>query len=133
MSVSGRFRLRSLHTGVVGAAEWAVNVADFYGVPVTVTSGKRSWADQLKLRRKHERCVAEGKFRKTADCLWPANVPGHSAHNYGLAWDSVVGDGKDDRLNAWWAAVRTHAGFFVPGNDAIHAEVPEWRQFVTGL
>ena len=98
------------------AARWALDVARYYGVPVTVTSVKRSRRKQAELRRAWE----EGRSP------WPANRPGESAHEFGMAWDSTV----PDRYMAWWVHVRQLAGFRVPAGDVIHAEVPDWRRYV---
>ena len=123
---SGRIKLTPLHPEVKAAAEWSLAWSDFYGVPVTVTSGFRSWAEQTRLRRNFEQCVATGRFPSAPDCLFPANVPGDSSHNFGLSWDSVT----EPRYQAWWNHVRELAGFEVLANDVVHAQVPSWRQFV---
>lgn len=122
-----RLTLAGLHPQVRAAAEWALGVADYYKVPVEVTSGYRSWAEQTRLRRNYEQCVATGRFPSGPDCLYPANRPGDSAHNWGLAFDSTVADW----LQPWWTAVREAAGFRVLSNDVIHAEVPGWRSVVS--
>ena len=118
--------LRGLHPEVREAAEATLEWARHYKIPVQVTSTFRSWEQQTKLRKNYERCLAEGRFPSPPDCKWPANRPGDSAHNYGLAWDSWVPD------EWWWAWnwLRRYAGFHVPANDQIHAEVPQWRQYV---
>ena len=108
--------LSGLHPDVAAAAEWALGWAEYYRVPVTVTSGYRSLSEQARLRREWE----AGRSR------WPANRPGDSAHNYGLAWDSSV----PSWAQSWWTYVRELAGFRVPPGDEIHAEVPSWRDYV---
>jgi len=122
----GRLKLSGLHPEVKAAAEWALGWADFYGVPVTVTSGLRSWQEQAVLRRNFENCLARGEFGKTDRCRFPANKPGDSSHNWGLSWDSET----DPRFQDWWTMVRRLAGFEVLPNDVIHAQVPQWRDFV---
>ncbi|GMR14267.1 MAG: hypothetical protein BMS9Abin29_2512 [Gemmatimonadota bacterium] len=124
--MSGRLKLAGLHPDVKRNAEWALAWADYYSVPVTVTSGFRSWAEQSRLRRNFEQCVATGRFGKAADCMFPANKPGDSSHNYGLSFDSTV----PPWALAWWTSVRELAGFRVPPGDIVHAEVPSWRQYV---
>lgn len=113
---AGRLKLSGLHPEVRRAAEWALGWADYYNVPVTVTSGFRSWAEQKRLRERYE----SGRSR------WPANRPGDSAHNYGLAFDSVT----EPWAQEWWTQVRELAGFRVLANDTPHAEVPNWRSYV---
>lgn len=122
---SGRLKLTGLDRDVRDAAKWAVKWADYYGVPVRITSGSRSWANQKKLRKNYEDCLNRGEFGKTARCRWPANRPGDSAHNYGWAWDSTT----SPEYQSWWNHVRRMAGFEVPENDVIHAQVPDWRRY----
>lgn len=109
--------LRGLQTWLRPAAQWALDWAAFYNVPVRVTSTFRSWAEQAELRRRFEAGQAD----------FPANRAGDSAHQWGLAWDSVV----PPQYQAWWTHVRQLAGFQVLSNDVIHAQVPNWRDLVT--
>lgn len=113
---SGTVKLAGLEPSVRAAARWALDWADFYDVPVTVTSGFRSLSEQKRLRDAWER--GESRF--------PANRPGDSSHNFGLAFDSVT----EPWAQEWWNHVRTLAGFEVLPNDLIHAQAPNWRQFV---
>lgn len=124
--MAGRTKLLALDPSIKPAAEWALGWADFYGVPVTIISGRRTMDEQRSLRRNFEQCVATGRFPSPPDCKFPANRPGDSAHNFGLAWDSVV----PDRYMPWWMHVRRLAGFEVRDSDAPHAEYPNWRGFV---
>jgi len=116
--IEGRGRLRGLDPNVREAAEWTLMVADYYGIPVTVTSGYRSWRKQQELYTRY----------RSGQSRFPANPPGSSSHEYGLSFDSVVAD----EWIPWWTRVREYAGFRVPPNDWIHAEVPNWRQYVGG-
>lgn len=125
--ISGRSRLNGLNPAVRAAADWALSVADYYGVDVEVTSGYRSYQDQVKLYKNYVECLRTGQMYQRGDCMYPANKPGDSAHQYGLAWDSVVAG----QYQAWWNAVREYAGFQVLDNDVIHAQVPDWRQYIT--
>ena len=109
-------KLAGLHPEVRARAEWALGWADYYGVPVTVTSGYRSFQRQAELRRDWEMGRSQ----------WPANRPGDSSHNFGLAWDSVT----EPWAQEWWNEVRRYAGFEVLPNDEIHAQVPRWRDYV---
>lgn len=120
-------QLSGLHPQVRAAAEWCLRVAEYYGVKVTVTSAYRSTAHQKQLYDQYRNCVNKGIFGTPAcPTRWPANPPGQSAHEYRLAWDSVV----QPQYQSWWNRVREMAGFRIPPNDAIHAEVPNWRQYV---
>lgn len=125
--------LRGLQEQVRVRAELAMSWAVYYGLTPVVTSAYRSWAEQTQLRQQYEHCLASGETISPANpnsaCRFPANQPGDSAHNYGLAWDSWV-----PAEQQWaWNYLREYAGFFVPPNDLIHAEVPNWRNFATNL
>lgn len=108
--------LRGLHSEVRPYAEYAHRIAEYYGLNPVVTSTFRSWEDQARLRRRWE--AGKSKF--------PANRPGDSAHNWGLAWDSWVPEPQRDL----WTRIREYVGFVVPSNDWIHAAVPNWRAWV---
>lgn len=125
MAVSGIHRLSGLHPEVDDAARWALTWAETYGVPVTVTSGYRSIEDQARLYRRFRACVEAGRF-PSRECPYPANPPGGSSHNFGLAFDSTT----EPRFQEWWNYVRRLAGFEVLPNDIIHAQVPNWRSHV---
>lgn len=109
-----------------------MQLAQQYKLSPTVTSVTRSLELQAKLRANWERCVAEGyypsdkSFGPGLSCKWPANRPGDSGHNYGLAWDSWV----PPEQMPLWTAIRRHIGWEVPEHDQIHAELPNWRQYV---
>jgi len=107
------FALKGLETQVREQAECAFKIAHTYGLVPVVTSVVRGWAEQLVLRKKWER--GESQF--------PANNPGDSAHQYGLAFDSWV---PDDQM-ACWVRIRESVGLSVPAGDLIHAERPQWR------
>jgi len=122
--------LRGLHPVLRPYAEALVAYANEQGMNVRITSVFRSMAQQQALRNNFELCVARGRFPSRdsygvgMSCAWPANRPGDSGHNYGVAWDSVA-EKMDD-----WTARRREAGGHVPPNDAIHAELPDWRQYL---
>lgn len=119
-------RLTGLHPEVRERADWALAVAEYFNVPVTVTSGFRSTEAQARLYRNYQRCLQRGDFGRTPECQFPAAPPGTSAHEYGLAWDSVT----EPEFQDWWTYVREYAGFRVLRNDIIHAEVPGWRDLI---
>lgn len=126
----GAARLAGLHPQVRAAAETALSWATYYGLDVTVTSGLRTLQEQQRLRARYESCLARRERvypgNPNPDCRYPANRPGDSAHNHGLAFDSSV-----PAAQLWaWTYLREYAGFYVPGNDPVHAEVPGWRQYI---
>lgn len=101
------------------------------GLNITITSVRRTWAFQEQLRNHWLQCVASGHAYDpdpALKCLYPANAPGDSAHNYGLAWDSVVDDDQWDL----WNRVRAWHGWGLDAQDKVHAELPQWRSYVTG-
>jgi len=108
-------QLRGLDSRVRPTAEYAFQIANYFGIVPTVTSTYRSWEEQTKLRARYER----GESR------WPANRPGDSAHNFGWAFDSVVAAAEQPL----WDEIRRYVGFEVLPNDIIHAQVPEWRRY----
>jgi hypothetical protein len=118
--------LRGLHPILRASAEEAVRWAQAHGVPPRVTSVNRTWRQQQVLYNKHLECKRQGRYPWAPGCQYPANPPGWSAHEYRLAWDSVV---PSDHM-AWWADVRRAVGFHVPPHDRIHAEHPQAPQYV---
>lgn len=108
--------LRGLDRGVRPYAEYALALGRYFGLDPRVTSTRRSWAQQERLYSDYK----AGKSR------YPAAIPGLSAHQYGLAFDSVVPPDQQ----AAWDAVRTYVGWQVPSNDRIHAQVPNWKSYV---
>lgn len=125
--------LSSLHPEVRSRVDWLLEVARLNHIPVTITSTARSQSTQKALRANWEACVARGLYPSSTSlapgmsCKYPANRPGDSAHEYGVAWDSSV---PATWLPAW-TALRELAGFRVAdeNGDPIHAEVPNWRAF----
>jgi hypothetical protein len=123
--------LSGLNPGLLEPAQAALQLARDYGLRPEVTSVYRTLPEQMVLRRRYESCVARGEFTKptaqrSAACRYPANQPGDSAHNWGLAWDSWV----PAEQMPLWTAIREYLGWRVPGNDLVHAELPEWRAYV---
>lgn len=117
--------LRGMHDELRPYAEYAHALAEHYGVTARVTSVYRTWANQERLRQRYEAAVAAGRF-PSPEQPYPANRPGDSAHQYGLAWDSTVAP----EHRQWWKDVRRWIGFEVFDHDAPHAELPGWRAVV---
>jgi hypothetical protein len=118
-------QLRGLWEPVRPYAEFAMEIAAFNDIRVTITSVRRTWAEQTALRARYESCVARGTFGEPGECAYPANRPGDSAHQFGLAFDSWVPEEE------WplWNAIRAYAGFALDASDRVHAEVPHWRNY----
>ncbi len=93
------------------------------GRPLTLTSGKRSSQKQADLY---------DAWREGRSAL-PANRPGTSAHEFGLALDYSVGTPYPQNKRLWemyWQIARS-VGFHALGpSDAVHIEVPNWRSLV---
>jgi len=114
--VRERHQLAALYFRILtGATIDARNRLSGGSEPV-VTSTGRTWEEQEKL------------YAAKDSNPYPVNRPGDSAHNVvpSLAVDSDV----PDHLHPLWKAVREYVGFRVPANDAVHGEVPNWRQIV---
>ena len=118
--------LRGLHPFLRQGAEDAMAWAHAYGVAPVITSVRRTWNEQSALYDAHLKCKREGRYPHGAGCHYPANPPGWSGHQYGLAFDSTVPGHAD----SWWRDVRQAFGFRVPTHDRIHAEHPETERYV---
>lgn len=108
-------RWSGLEQALVPYADGAMEMARAYGIEPQVTSVRRNWAQQ-------ERLYAD--FRAGVS-RFPANPPGFSAHQYGVAFDSVV----PDHQLALWNAIRAHFGWKLYANDPVHAEYPNWQRY----
>ena len=69
--------LRTLHPQLVPWARWIYAVGKYYDPLLVVTSARRSSAKQAELRSRWERGLSK----------IPANRPGTSLHEHGLAFD----------------------------------------------
>jgi len=85
--------LRTLHPGLIPWARWIYAAGKQHSGKLVVTSARRSRAKQAKLRSKYERGISK----------IPANRPGTSLHEVGLAFDMAqIGiDPFDDNLLPW--------------------------------
>ena len=124
------FPLRNLHPDLIPYADYSLSWAAYLGLHPRVTSVLRDSITQAELRFQYEQCLSAGQrvYPGNADpqCRYPANRPGDSAHEFGLAWDSVVPPGEMET----WTAIRRAVGWRVPEGDLIHAELPDWRNYV---
>lgn len=122
--------LDDLAPGVREQAYATLRYAREHGIDVVVTSTRRTRAEQATLRERYEVSVRDGTFGQPGTVEYPANRPGDSAHEYGLAFDSVPvrPDYAED-----WIKVRKAFGWRVPYNDPVHAELPRWREAVAHL
>jgi D-alanyl-D-alanine carboxypeptidase len=125
------FATRGLADWLQPYADWCLQEARAEGLTITVTSVNRDFQTQARLRRQYEACLARGERvwpgNPDPRCRYPANRPGDSAHEQGLAFDSSAPPAQMDR----WIEIRRAAGWIVPAADPIHAEVPNWRAWTT--
>lgn len=122
--------LSELLPGARERAEYAVALAEANGIHVTVTSVRRDRVEQARLRERYEQSLASGTFGQPGGVQYPANRPGDSPHEHGLAFDSVTAVPEDRNR---WVRIRKFVGWRVPQNDPVHAEVPRWRELVARL
>lgn len=105
--------LRTLDGRLYPYAKYLYEIGKHYDAKLVVTSAFRSMAKQAELRRRWER----GESRI------PANRPGQSLHNYGLAFD-MARLGKDplgDPLLNWLGAVwESWGGRWGGQRDPVH-------------
>lgn len=96
-----------------------MRIAQRLNIRPRVTSVRRSWGEQEELYANYQRGLSK----------FPANPPGDSPHQYGVAWDSVV-PAQDQEL---WDQIRSSLGWKLYPHDPVHAEFPNWRQFKNAL
>ena len=97
-------------------AEATVLYAERLGIKPNIISVRRNYGEQAKLYANY----------KSGLSRWPAEPPGQSAHQYGVAFDSTV---KPEHQEAW-NAIRRGFGWFVPEQDIPHAAFPNWRAYL---
>lgn len=112
-------RWPGLHPALVPYAEEAIRRAQREGIRPRVTSVRRNWAQQEELYTAYRAGVAR----------FPANPPGTSPHQYGVAWDSTV----PAYQQAAWDKIRADLGWKLYPNDKVHAEYPNWRAYIHQL
>lgn len=100
-------------------AEATVAYAESVGIKPNIISVRRNYGEQAKLYANYRAGLSK----------WPAEPPGESAHQYGVAWDSTV---KPEQQAAW-NAIRRAFGWYVPEQDAPHANYPNWRAVRSAL
>lgn len=119
--IAGKAKTAGLWPPWKSWCDWALATLEGYGISGTVTSGLRDSAKQQKL---YSDFIAG---RSTI----PAAPPGRSSHEYGLALDFVVDDGKDSQLQRavmdWFQAMGAE---LVPG-DPVHIQYPGFRAWLS--
>ena len=99
--------LRGLDVRFVPAVEWILAVARAYCGGASVTSTRRSTAEQIRLYQ---------RYRGAQVCR-----PGTSAHELGQAVDLVVAQGSTSEAQAWLGAVwNRYVTNTWSSNDPVH-------------
>lgn len=108
--------LNTLQPGLVPWARWILAAGRVYNGKLVVTSARRSSAKQAKLRQRWERGLSK----------IPANRPGTSLHEFGLAFDLAtmgVDPFADDLLpwlGYWW---EYYGGRWGGARDPVHFQI----------
>lgn len=108
--------LRTLQPGLVPWARWIYKLGKQQSGRLVVTSALRSRAKQAKLRRRWE----------SGESNIPANRPGTSLHEYGVAFDMAqmgVDPFEDNLLpwlGAWW---EYYGGRWGGHRDPVHFQI----------
>ena len=108
--------LDTLHRGLIPWAKYLYAVGKHNDGRLVVTSSFRSMAKQAELRRRWE----------TGLSRIPANRPGHSLHNFGLAFDMArLGiDPLADPLLNWLGALwESWGGRWGGETDPVHFQI----------
>jgi len=108
--------ISTLHVGLQPWARWILNAGRVHQGKLVVTSARRSSAKQAKLRQAWERGLSK----------IPANRPGTSLHEFGLAFDlaSMGIDPFDDPVLPWMGYWWEHYGGRWGGKrDPVHFQI----------
>jgi len=116
--IGGKYKTVGLYGPWKQWCDWCLSELERRGYSGTVTSGKRSRAEQSRLYQNYI----------TGRSTLPAAPPGRSAHEYGLALDFVVDQGKNSPQQAKaMDLLRGWGGELVSG-DPVHVQYPGFRQ-----
>jgi hypothetical protein len=113
--------LVALRSPIRPAAEWLYHLGRQYMPGLRITSVRRTWGEQSRLYARS----AQGGCKGPGCSAFPAAPPGHSLHQYGLAWD-MARPGVDpfaDALLAELGAIWNRIGGRWHASDPIHFEV----------
>lgn len=118
--IAGKSKTNGLYPPWKAWCDWCIAALESAGIAGTVTSGVRSSEKQAQL-------YADYKAGRSSI---PAAPPGRSSHEYGLAIDFVVDQGKDSDLQRQvMAAFQSWGGELVPG-DSVHVQYPGFKSFL---
>jgi len=107
--------LIALRSPIRPAAEWLFNLGKSWDRTLRITSVRRSWAEQDQLYNRFKRGLTK----------LPVAPPGHSLHQYGLAFDMArpgiepYSDSLLPQLGAIWNSI----GGTWHASDPVHFEV----------
>lgn len=120
--IAGKAKTAGMYPPWKAWCDWCLAALESSGIEGTVTSGVRSTEKQRQL---YEAYI-------TGRSSIVAAPPGRSAHEYGLAMDFVVSDGKNSELQRrvmqWFEAM----GGELVANDPVHVQYPGYLAFLGG-
>lgn len=113
--------LIKLRSPIRPAAEWLFRIGRLSADGLRVTSVRRTWAEQDHLYRRSKHGGCTGPYCSP----FPAAPPGHSLHQYGLAFDMARAgvDPFHDSLLVELGAIWNSIGGSWHSSDPIHFEV----------
>ena len=118
--IAGKSKTAGMYEPWKQWCDWCLATLESYGIAGTVTSGVRSTEKQQQLYTAYI----------SGQSSIVAAPPGRSAHEYGLALDFVVDEGKNSDLQRqvmnWFQSM---GGELVSG-DPVHVQYPGYRQFL---
>lgn len=113
--IGGTIKLAGLYPEWAAWCRWVMDELKRRGFSGTITSGKRSSVEQSRL---YQAYLDRGRTGL------PAAPPGRSAHEYGLAIDFVVDQGKTSPQQRQVIALLKSWGAETVSNDPVHFQYP---------
>lgn len=118
--IAGKAKTAGLYPPWKDWVDWVIAALESYGVSGTVTSGVRDSAKQAQLYKAYI----------SGQSSIIAAPPGRSAHEYGLAIDFVVDEGKDSQLQRQVMQFFAACGGELVSNDPVHVQYPGYRSWL---
>lgn len=119
--IEGKAKTAGLYPPWKAWCDWCISQLEEYGISGTVTSGVRSTEKQAKL-------YADYQAGRSTIIAAP---PGRSAHEYGLAIDFVVDEGRSSPLQREVMNWLQSMGGELVANDPVHVQYPGFRGWLS--
>ena len=119
--IAGRLKIYGLYGPWRDWCDWCLSELERRGFSGTVTSGKRSSSEQSRLYQNY--------IHGRSDL--PAAPPGRSAHEYGLALDFVVAQGKTSPQQRQAMNLLASWGGELVAGDPVHVQYPGYRALLS--